>query len=243
MYYKNRYQLQNDNTDGHSLPGDHVMVSPSPVKEAITLNLNGYSCVQDKADRHSNSFVFKVPPHISKRANNYKVINLNSNKTSYVSISNNDPKVNITHPDNINNKCYNYNSCNSKNNKNINTDNRHNDHVSNNIDIKKNDLHTCLYKKKGFHIAFLNVQHLLPKFDDIKLLLKDNKDLELTTDPAPPGTIIFLYLMVCSIQKIIIPKSCWALRSYGPLEYVTTSNIVIFCFCIFNTKTSMYQVI
>ena len=32
MYYKNKYQLQNDNTDGHSLPGDHVMVSPSQVR-------------------------------------------------------------------------------------------------------------------------------------------------------------------------------------------------------------------
>ena len=67
-----------------------------------------------------------------------------------------------------------HNSFNSKDNESKNTDNKHNDLVSNNIDIKKNDLHTCLYKKKGLHIAFLNVQHLFPKFDEIKLLLKDN---------------------------------------------------------------------
>jgi len=30
------------------------------------------------------------------------------------------------------------------------------------------------------------------------------------------------------------------LRSYGPLKYVTTSTIAIFC--KFNTKTSKYQV-
>jgi len=39
----------------------------------------------------------------------------------------------------------------------------------------------------------------------------------------------------------MIANLCWALRSYGPLKYVTTYKIVIFC--IFNTKTSMYQVI
>jgi len=38
----------------------------------------------------------------------------------YISISNNDPKVDITHADNINNKCY--NRFNSKNNKSKNTD-------------------------------------------------------------------------------------------------------------------------
>jgi len=53
-------------------------------------------------------------------------------------------------------------------------------------------------------------------------------------------TMIFLYLMVCSIQKKGLQSSVWALMSYGPLKYVTTSEIVIFC--IFNTKTSMYQV-
>ena len=62
-------------------------------------------------------------------------------------------------------------------------------------------------------------------------------DLELTIDPAPPWgifeTMIFLYLMVCSIQNFF--------QSYGPLKYVTTSKIAIFG--ILNTKTSMYQVI
>ena len=46
-------------------------------------------------------------------------------------------------------------------------------------------------------------------FDYQKLI-----DLELTIDPAPPpppkggffGTMIFLYLMVCSIQKNMIAK-------------------------------------
>ena len=47
-----------------------------------------------------------------------------------------------------------HNSFNSKDNESKNTDNKHNDLVSNNIDIKKNDLHTCLYKKKGLHIVF-----------------------------------------------------------------------------------------
>ena len=55
------------------------------------------------------------------------------------------------------------------------------------------------------------------------------------------GTMIFLYLMVCSIQKKMIANYVGALRSYGPLKYVTTSNVAIFC--IFNTKTPMYQVI
>ena len=55
------------------------------------------------------------------------------------------------------------------------------------------------------------------------------------------GTMIFLYLMVCSIQKKMIAASAEALKSYGPLKYVTTSKIAIFC--IFNTKTSMDQVI
>jgi len=119
--------------------------------------------------------VFEVPPHISKRTNNSQVINLNSNKTSYASILKNVPKVKIYHPDNINNKCYNYNSFNSKNNESKNTDNKYNDHVSINIDIKENDFHTFLYEKKGFQIAFLNVHHLFPKFDEIKLLLKDNR--------------------------------------------------------------------
>ena len=65
-------------------------------------------------------------------------------------------------------------------------------------------------------------------------------DLELTIDPAPPGgifgTMIFLYLMVCSIHKIMIATFCWGFKE---LRYQL--NIAIFC--IFNTKTSMYQVI
>ena len=51
-----------------------------------------------------------------------------------------------------------HNSFNSKDNESKNTDNKHNDLVSNNIDIKKNDFHTILYKK--------NVQHLFPKFEE-----------------------------------------------------------------------------
>ena len=64
-------------------------------------------------------------------------------------------------------------------------------------------------------------------------------DHELTMEPAPPppqggifGTMIFLYHMVCSIQKKM---------SYWPIQYVTTSKMVNFC--ILNTKTPMYQVI
>jgi len=53
--------------------------------------------------------------------------------------------------------------------------------------------------------------------------------------------MIFLYLMICSIQKKMIATTVGALRSYGLLKYVTTSNIAIFC--ILNTKSSMYQVI
>jgi len=53
--------------------------------------------------------------------------------------------------------------------------------------------------------------------------------------------MIFLYLMICSIQKKMIAKYVGALRSYGPLKYVTTSQIA--SFCIFTTKTSMYQCI
>ena len=68
-----------------------------------------------------------------------------------------------------------HNSFNSKDNESKNTDNKYNDHVSINIDIKENDFHTFLYEKKGFQIAFLNVHHLFPKFDEIKLLLKDNR--------------------------------------------------------------------
>jgi len=37
----------------------------------------------------------------------------------------------------------------------------------------------------------------------------------------------------------MIAASVEALKSYGPLKYVTTSKIAIFC--IFNTKTSMDQ--
>ena len=105
MYYKNRYQLQNGKADGHW--GSYYADPYPSERETVSLNLNGYSCVQDNANIHSNSLVFEVPPHISERANNSQVINLNSNKTSYISISNNDPKVNITQADNINNKCYN----------------------------------------------------------------------------------------------------------------------------------------
>jgi len=48
-------------------------------------------------------------------------------------------------------------------------------------------------------------------------------DLELTIDPGGIfGTMIFLYLMVCSIQKKLL-QDVWAFRSYGPLKYVTTS--------------------
>jgi len=72
-------------------------------------------------------------------------------------------------------------------------------------------------------------------------------DLELTIDPALPpggifGTMIFLYFMVCSIQKKMIAKLCWGFKELfnRPLKYVTTSNAI---FCIFNYKTSMYQVI
>ena len=54
-------------------------------------------------------------------------------------------------------------------------------------------------------------------------------------------TMLFLYLMVCSIQKKILQHYVGALRSYGPLKYVTTSKYAMFY--IFNTETSMYQVI
>jgi len=38
-------------------------------------------------------------------------------------------------------------------------------------------------------------------------------DLELTIDPAPPHPGgIFLYLMVCSIQKKMIATLCWGFK-------------------------------
>ena len=44
-------------------------------------------------------------------------------------------------------------------------------------------------------------------------------DHELTMEPAPPppqggifGTMIFLYHMVCSIQKKMIAKLCWGFK-------------------------------
>jgi len=43
------------------------------------------------------------------------------------------------------------------------------------------------------------------------LSYEDRVDLELTKDPAPPRGI-FLYLMVCSIQKKMIAKLCWGFK-------------------------------
>ena len=56
-------------------------------------------------------------------------------------------------------------------------------------------------------------------------------DLDPTINRAPLcgggdfGTMIFLYLMVCSIQKKCLQHSVGALKSYGPLKYVTTSKM------------------
>ena len=97
------------------------------------------------------------------------------------------------------------------------------------------------YRKKH---SFLQVYlHINGINCDLRLLVLyiNILDLELTIDPAPPppgrifGTTIFLYLI--PFRK----KMIGALMSYGPLKYVTTSKNAIFC--IFNTKTSMYQVI
>ena len=80
----------------------------------------------------------------------FEPINLNSNKTSYASILKNVPKVKIYHPDNINNKCYNYNSFNSKNNESKNTDNKYNHHVSNNMILRKMTSIHLYMKRKDF---------------------------------------------------------------------------------------------
>ena len=76
--------------------------------------------------------------------------------------------------------------------------------------------------------------------------MSDLLDLELTIDPATPpggisGTMIFLYLMVCSIQKKMIAKVCWVFKELWAFKIRYHLKIAIFC--IFNTKTSMYQVI
>ena len=69
-------------------------------------------------------------------------------------------------------------------------------------------------------------------------LLFASVDLELTINL----TIFFSYtLWYVAYRKKWLHNSVWALRSYGPLKYVTISKNVIFC--IFNTKTTMYQVI
>jgi len=57
------------------------------------------------------------------------------------------------------------------------------------------------------------------------------------------GTMIFLYLMVCSFQKKMIAKPCWGFKELWAFKiryHLKTKNAI---FCIFNTKTSMYQVI
>jgi len=73
------------------------------------------------------------------------------------------------------------------------------------------------------------------------LRLKDRIDLELSIDPAPPkeefSGLWFSYtLWYVAFRKKWLQNT---VGSYGPLKYVTTSNIDIFC--IFNANTSTYQ--
>ena len=63
-------------------------------------------------------------------------------------------------------------------------------------------------------------------------------DIELTRGEC--SGLWFIYtLWYVAFRKKMIAASVGALKSYGPLKYVTTSKIV--SFCIFNTKTPMYQ--
>jgi len=55
------------------------------------------------------------------------------------------------------------------------------------------------------------------------------------------GTMIFLYIMVCSIQKKMIATFCWGVNELWAFKIRYHLKIAIFC--IFNTKTFMYQVI
>jgi len=48
-------------------------------------------------------------------------------------------------------------------------------------------------------------------------------------------------LWYVAFRKKWLQHYAGALSGYGPLKYITTSKIAIFC--IFNNKTSMYQVI
>ena len=66
--------------------------------------------------------------------------------------------------------------------------------------------------------------HVHESMDDVYIYMVD---LELTIDPALPpggifGTMIFLYLMVCSIQKKMIAKLCWGFKELWVLKFVTT---------------------
>ena len=56
-----------------------------------------------------------------------------------------------------------------------------------------------------------------------------------------PWTMISYTLWYGAFRKKWLQNSVGALRSYGPLKYVTTPKIAIFC--IFNTKTTMHLVI
>ena len=101
------------------------------------------------------------------------------------------------------------------------------------------------YRKKH---SFLQVYlHINGINCDLRLLVLyiNILDLELTIDPAPPlqgefSGLRFSYTLYHS-EKKWLQNYVGALMSYGPLKYVTTSKNAIFC--IFNTKTSMYQVI
>jgi len=71
-------------------------------------------------------------------------------------------------------------------------------------------------------------------------------DLELTIDPAPPSPrgnsrnyMIFLYLMVCSIQKKMIAQFCWGFTELWAFKIRYHLKKCSF-FCIFNTHASSY---
>ena len=76
----------------------------------------------------------------------------------------------------------------------------------------------CVYYYKGDKSMFDYCIQILSLLDQLLCIRNDNDiDLELTIDPAPPpggifGTMIFLYLMVCSIQKKMIATFCWGFK-------------------------------
>ena len=66
---------------------------------------------------------------------------------------------------------------------------------------------------------------------NIHTAIDDFIDLDLTIDPAPPGgifgTMLFLYLMICSIQKTMIAHFCGGVKELWALRYHLNCSVYL----------------